>query len=63
MGMSAWTNGQGAGEAREASGSEKIRLGCDQPVGWFFGLVGLAVLGVAYWRYRLTNQQQADPPR
>jgi len=37
----------------------EIRLGSDRPAGWFFGLAGLAVLGCAYWRYRLTKQQQA----
>jgi hypothetical protein len=41
----------------------EIRLGGDRPAGWFFGLAGLAVLGFAYWRYRLTKQQQAGPPQ
>jgi hypothetical protein len=36
----------------------EIRLGGDRPAVWFFGLAGLVVLGVAYWRYRLTKQQQ-----
>jgi hypothetical protein len=39
----------------------EIRLGGDRPAGWFFGLAGLVVLGVAYWRYRLTKQQQVGP--
>jgi hypothetical protein len=41
----------------------EIRLGSDRPAGWFFGLAGLAVLGFAYLRYRLTKQQQAGPPQ
>ena len=41
----------------------EIRLGSDRPAGWYFGLAGLVVLGVAYWRYRLTKRQQAGPPQ
>ena len=41
----------------------EIRLGSDRPAGWFFGLAGLVVLGIAYWRYRLTKQQQVVPPQ
>jgi hypothetical protein len=39
----------------------EIRLGGDRPAGWFFGLAGLVVLGFAYWRYRLSKQQQVGP--
>ena len=41
----------------------EIRLGSDRPAGWFFGLAGLVVLGIAYWRYRLTKRQQVVPPQ
>ena len=53
----------GCGRRAPAQGYLEIRLGSDRPAGWFFGLAGLVVLGIAYWRYRLTKRQQVVPPQ